>query len=150
MCATSCSSYERRTGLTASAGDSGSEVAAGKVRVLIVEDEYLVAMMIQDMVEGMGYAVSEIAGTIEVATAEAEAGAFDVALLDVNLNGAYSTSVAEILVGRGIPFAFVTGYGSGGPHDGFEAVPALAKPLDEAELKRTLAMLCPGSHAAQT
>lgn len=136
--------------MTASGGDTISGATDGKPRVLIVEDEYLVAMMIQDMLEGMGYAVVDIAGTIEAATAQAEDGTFDIALLDVNLNGAYSTSVAEILVGRGIPFVFVTGYGSGGPHEGFEDVPALPKPLDEAELKRVLAMICPRSDAAQT
>lgn len=117
----------------------GEKVQTAKRRVLIVEDEYLVAMLVEDMLQGLGYEVATIASNIEAAKSAARDGEFDVAILDVNLNGAFSNPVADILAARNIPFVFATGYGKTGPHEGFAATPSLQKPFDEADLRRALA-----------
>lgn len=109
-----------------------------KPRVLVVEDEYLVALLVEDMLKTLGYEVSEIAGNIGAATTAAEAGEFDVAILDVNLNGAISNPIADILTRRNIPFIFATGYGTAGPHEGFTSVQSLQKPFEEGDLGRAL------------
>jgi len=70
--------------------------------------------------------------------AAAERGGFDVAVLDVNLNGAVSNPVAELLLAQNIPFIFATGYGRNGPHEAFSSTPSLQKPFDEADLARAL------------
>lgn len=119
---------------------------ADKPRVLVVEDEYLVALLVEDMLATLGYQVAEIASNLPAATAAAESGEFDVAVLDVNLNGSLSNPVAEILERRNIPFIFATGYGKAGPHERFSATPALQKPFEEGELGRALsAVMAPAA-----
>jgi CheY-like chemotaxis protein len=113
--------------------------AVSKLRVLVVEDEFLVAMLVEDMLGALGYEVAEIASNLAAATNAAETGTFDVAVLDVNLSGVVSTPVAEILSRRQIPFIFATGYGNSGPHEAFAAVPAIQKPYEEKELRKALA-----------
>lgn len=110
----------------------------GKPRVLVVEDEYLVALLVEDMLQTLGYEVAEIAPNLAAATTAAEAGDFDVAILDVNLNGTMSSPVAEILARRKIPFIFATGYGKAGPHEQFADAPSLQKPFEESDLSRVL------------
>jgi CheY-like chemotaxis protein len=122
--------------MTEAAGIRAS-TEAKRPRVLVVEDEYLVAMLVEDMLDVLGYEVAEIAQNLSAATDAAERGNFDVAVLDVNLDGAMSNPVAEILQRRGIPFIFATGYGKSGPHESF-AVPALQKPFDENDLRGAL------------
>jgi CheY-like chemotaxis protein len=97
-------------------------------RVLIVEDEAIIAMTAEDMIEEMGCVVAGVAASIPEALAHAEAGAFDVVLLDINLNGAASTAVAELLAARALPFIFTTGYGPSGPAPGFANIPVVPKP----------------------
>ncbi|HHY51549.1 MAG TPA: response regulator [Alphaproteobacteria bacterium] len=109
-----------------------------KPRVLVVEDEYLVALLVEDMLQTLGYEVAEIAPNLAAATTAAEAGEFDVAILDVNLNGTMSGPVAEILTRRNIPFIFATGYGKAGPHEQFAHAPSLQKPFEESDLSRML------------
>jgi CheY-like chemotaxis protein len=111
---------------------------AKRPRVLVVEDEYLVALLVEDMLQTLGFQVVEIAPNIGAATTAAEAGDFDVAILDVNLNGAMSNPVAEILTRRKIPFIFATGYGKSGPHEHYVDAPSLQKPFEEADLGRAL------------
>ena len=117
-----------------------SEVS-GRRRVLVVEDEYLVALLVEDMLETLGFEVAEVAPNLDAARAAAESGEFDVAILDVNLNGSMSGPVAEVLKRRGIPFIFATGYGKAGPHEEFVDVPSLQKPFEEGELDRALAQV---------
>jgi CheY-like chemotaxis protein len=114
-------------------------------RVLVVEDEYLVAMLVEDMLETLGFQVAEIASNIEAAVAAAERGEFDVAILDVNLNGTMSSPIADILTRRNIPFIFATGYGKSGPHERFAATPALQKPFEEADLAQALSAVLGGN-----
>ena len=70
-----------------------------------------------------------------------EAGAFDAAILDVNLDGQEVFPVAEILAGRGLPFVFVTGYGGGGLPEAYRSRPTLQKPFQRDELSRTLSAM---------
>ena len=107
-------------------------------KVLIVEDEVLLAMLVQDMLDALGFDVGAIASSLGAALHAGNGNDVDVAILDVNLNGRSSGPVAEILLQRGIPFIFATGYGPLGPHDEFPSVPVLHKPFGEAELMRTL------------
>ena len=125
------------------AGEAGPE--GKRRRALVVEDEYLVAMLVEDMLHALGYDVGEIAQDLAAATKAAEQGDFDVAVLDVNLEGAFSNPVADILKRRGIPFIFATGYGQAGPHETFEGTPALQKPFDEDGLRRALSEVMGGA-----
>ncbi|MGJ3264933.1 MAG: response regulator [Salinarimonas sp.] len=110
-------------------------------RVLVVEDEVLVAMMLEDTLVELGYAVVGLAHRLQDGLCAAERDDIDVALLDINLDGQRSLPIADRLAARGIPFAFSTGYGSvalGGAHP---KVPILRKPFSGDDLRRTLAQL---------
>ena len=83
-------------------------------RVLVVEDEILIGMLLEDMLGELGYAIAATASRVDEAAALARDGEFDAAILDVNLNGQDVYPVADILAARGIPFVFATGYGERG------------------------------------
>ncbi len=112
--------------------------AAAK-RILVVEDELMIRMLLEGMLEDLGHSVAAEAGTIDEAVALAERGEFDVALLDVNLNGQPITPVVEILVERGLPFVFASGYGQRGVPDAYRANPTLQKPFQVEALAAALA-----------
>lgn len=109
------------------------------LRVLVVEDEFLVAMLLQEMLETAGCVVAgpipRLAEALEAAASEA----CDVAVLDINLGGERIDPVAVILDGRKIPFVFVTGYAADSLPDAFAARPRLPKPFKSADLVATLA-----------
>lgn len=100
-------------------------------RVLIVEDEVLIAMMLQDMVADAGLEVEGVANSLNAGIDLANRGDFDLAILDVNLNGEEVYPVAEILQKRGIPFIFSTGYGADGIRSGFDSAPQVLKPFQQ-------------------
>lgn len=102
------------------------------LRILVVEDEPIVAMMLEDMLAELGAVAVGPAGTVRQALELAEAGGFDAALLDVNLNGVRSDAVADTLRAQGMPFVVATGYGVG-EDVGFGGAILLQKPyrLDE-------------------
>jgi CheY-like chemotaxis protein len=108
------------------------------LRVLIVEDESLIAMLIEDALAELNCTVAAIASSLSDALDKVSSMEFDVAILDVNLNGSPSYPVAEILVQRRIPFIFSTGYGASGVPEAFRAVPVLAKPFREGDVGRRL------------
>lgn len=112
-------------------------------RVLLVEDEPIVAMATEDMLAELGAVLAGSASTIEDAIAHAETLPIDAALLDINLNGTMSLPVAERLRARGVPFAFATGYGSAGPmlDARFRNVPVIAKPFTAHGLAKVLTLL---------
>jgi len=102
-------------------------------RVLVVEDEALVGMMFEDVLRDAGAEVIGPATSVEEALllieTAAAAGGVNVATLDINLQGAMVSPVADHLAALGVPFVFTTGYGEGcdrGPH---AAAPILAKPF---------------------
>ena len=107
-------------------------------RILIVEDEALIAMMVEDFLEELGWNVVGWAAGTERALAMARDADIDAAVLDVNLCGHDSFAVADVLSERQIPFVFATGYGEGGVADRFRAVPTLTKPFRRDDLDRAL------------
>lgn len=110
-------------------------------RILIVEDESLILLTLQNIVEGLGCILAGSAFRSDAAIAIIAAGPVDAALLDVNLgNGQTSYPVAEVLAARGIPFAFLTGYGATNVRADYNA-PVLPKPIDERNLEAALRRL---------
>ncbi|TGQ63501.1 MAG: response regulator [Mesorhizobium sp.] len=110
----------------------------GAKRVLILEDEPLVAMLLEDLLLEMGHEVVGSVAWISQAMKLADQMDIDFAILDINLGGAKSFPVAEILRRRGIPFVFATGYGSEGLEREFENELILQKPYEAHELKRAI------------
>jgi CheY-like chemotaxis protein len=110
-------------------------------RVLVVEDESLVAMMLEEMLQELNCSVLGPAGDLAEALGFAEKGEFDVALLDVSLRRTPSFPVAEILQKRGIPFVFMTGYGAEDFPAAYQQLPRLSKPFDLPDLQRALKAL---------
>ena len=110
-------------------------------KVLIVEDEMIVAWLLQDMLAELGCVVVGPAASVEQALAMIDAAPIEVAVLDVNLNGEMSYPVADALTARGVPFVFVTGYDKERMLDGYRALPVLQKPFHRVELTGTLAQL---------
>ncbi len=115
-------------------------VKAGLPRpaVLLVEDEVMIRMMVGDMLTDLGYTVAGEAGDIDEAVRLVQVTDFDIALLDVNVNGKVITPVAEAVQMRGRPLIFATGYGSQGVPEKFRSLPALQKPFQMSTLERAL------------
>jgi CheY-like chemotaxis protein len=121
-------------------GDSFMENAASaKPRILVVEDEMIVAMFVEDVLGELGYPVAGIVSNMEDGLARAGQDDFDLALLDVHLSGKEVFPLADILVGRNIPMIFATGYGARGLPDRFRDRPVLQKPFNPEELAKVLA-----------
>src|SRR6185312_9779897 len=112
-------------------------------RVLLVEDEGLVALMIEDMLEELGLKVVASAAHVAKACEIATRASFDLALLDVNLAGEFVFPVARILRDRGIPFLFSTGYGGAPIDDEFRNEPSIGKPFSINQLSEKLRTLSP-------
>jgi CheY-like chemotaxis protein len=110
-------------------------------RVLVVEDEYLIRMLLEDMLADLGYGVAAAVGTVAEASEFAASGDFNAAILDVNLDGQEIFPVADILAGRSLPFVFVTGYGERSLPDRYRDRPALQKPFQVEQLSTTLATM---------
>lgn len=98
-------------------------------RVLVVEDEMLVLIMIEDMLADLGCSLVTSAATVDKALALIDAQAFDAAMLDMNLNGSDSHPVAEALSARGVPFVYSTGNTGHGSRDSYSGRPVLKKPF---------------------
>ena len=104
-------------------------------RALVVEDESIVAMLVEDMLLDLGANV-EVAMRLCDALRQAREGAFDFAILDINLgDGDRSEAVADVLAARCIPFVFATGYGEHGLAARYFAVPTLQKPYHRHDLE---------------
>lgn len=112
-----------------------TETSADKIRVLVVEDESLVTIMLEDMLDMMGCAVVGTASNVEQAIQKIRDEIFDIAILDVNLNGKLSLGVAEMLRERHLPFVLSTGYGKMGVPPAYRSAPLIAKPFRHQELK---------------
>ncbi len=123
-------------------------------RVLIVEDEPLVAMLVEDELLGAGaevvgpaFSVGNALWLIEAAMAD---GGIDAAVLDINLGGKHVSPVAERLSALGVPFLFATGYGEGCDTGGHGAAPTLHKPFDPAMLLSVVEGLSPAAGAVRS
>ncbi|MFD6441646.1 response regulator, partial [Peribacillus sp. NPDC060186] len=109
-------------------------------RVLLVEDESLVAMLAEDMLTDLGCEVV-IAMRLDKALDLARTGTFDAAVLDVNLGDARSYPVADVLFERALPFLFATGYGVQGLEPVYQDVPVLQKPYQQRPMQHLLCRL---------
>jgi CheY-like chemotaxis protein len=118
------------------------------VRLLLVEDEAMVAMMLEEMLTDLGCVVVEVAGTLARGLSLADADTLDAAVLDINLGGDKVYPVAEKLAAMGVPFVFSTGYGLAGIAPAFARIPALAKPFRPEALEAAL-MAALGRKASQ-
>jgi CheY-like chemotaxis protein len=114
------------------------DTARQSKRVLIVEDELMIRMLLEDMLSELGYSIAAEAGRIDEALEAAKTAEFDLAILDVNLNGQTIAPVAEALVARGMPFVFATGYGERGLPEAYRDRPTLKKPFEMDGLSRML------------
>jgi CheY-like chemotaxis protein len=116
----------------------GWEVPERRLRILIIEDEMLVAMNIEDMLLDLGHEVAGLAGRLDAALSLAREAEFDLAMLDVNLAGETSFPVAAVLAERSIPFLFATGYGAKGIAEEYRDRPVLQKPFRAQDLHAML------------
>jgi CheY-like chemotaxis protein len=117
--------------------------SAGRKRVLVVEDELMIRMLLQDMLDDLGHTLAGEAGRIDEAMMLASQAEFDVAILDVNLNGEPISPVVEVLVQRGLPFVFATGYGQRGVPEPYRRTPTLQKPFQADALAQALEAVAP-------
>ena len=115
-----------------------SEALSGR-RVLVVEDESLVAMLLETILEDMGCApvgpISTVEEALSVVAAETH---LDAALLDVNVAGVHVFPVAQALKDKGVPFVFSTGYGEGGLPDEWRGQATIQKPFTEDAVQQAL------------
>lgn len=115
--------------------------SAGR-RILVIEDEALVAMLIEDTLLDSGFTVIGPARSVAQALQMLAGEEPDAAVLDLNLGGENSAAVADALAARSIPFLVATGYGAAGLPPGHRHVPVLPKPYDPADLAAMLEKLC--------
>jgi CheY-like chemotaxis protein len=112
---------------------------AKPLRILVVEDEMTIALLIEDMLIDLGHQVAGLAMRLPQALRLAEETELDFALLDVNLDGRLSFPVADVLARRGVPFAFASGYGSAGLEPGYTQSVVIRKPFELKDLEGAIA-----------
>jgi CheY-like chemotaxis protein len=121
---------------------SNGDIANGpRRRVLVVEDELMIRMLLEDMLDDLGYELAGAASRFDEAATLAREATFDVAILDVNINGREVYPIAETIAGRGLPFIFATGYGERGLPERYRGQPTLPKPFHLDGLEKTLTVL---------
>ncbi|MCP1998172.1 response regulator [Nitrobacter winogradskyi] len=116
--------------------------------VFLVEDEVMIRMMVADMLEELGYSIAAEAGDIEQALQLARTTNFDIAILDVNVNGKLISPVAEVIEGRNRPFIFATGYGTQGLPPEYRNRPSVQKPFQMDGLDAVIRSTLKGSAVA--
>ena len=108
------------------------------LRVLVVEDEFLVALDLERMLRQDGLDVVGPIGDLATALRVAQEGAFDLALLDVNLGGQPVTAVADALAARAVPMVFCTGYQAGSLAERYPGATTLRKPFQPVDVLAAL------------
>jgi CheY-like chemotaxis protein len=109
-------------------------------RFLLIEDEFLIALLLEETIQEFGYRVSAVARTIPEARREFAKRNFDAVLLDINIDGRYNIEVADLLLRENIPCAFVTAYDYL-VEPRHEHIPVLPKPFSRAQLRALLVSL---------
>jgi len=115
------------------------------VSVFLVEDEPSLMYVLEESLKSLGYAVGEKAEYLPEALERAQSEAFDVAMLDVNLHGQESFPVADVLMERGIPFVFTTGFGARTLPERFQRTPVMEKPFRLKDIRRAISELHPAA-----
>lgn len=108
-------------------------------RIVIVEDESMVAMLLEDILSELGHEVVAVAGSLEKAQRLIAETDFDLAVLDVNLNGVYTYPLAAMLKEKEAPFFFSTGYGRSGLRPEWHEYPVLQKPFTDLDVRNAVA-----------
>lgn len=111
------------------------------LKVFVVEDEMMVAMLMEDMLADLGCVVVGPISRLDDAMDSLVDLTLDCAVLDVNLGGQSVFPLADLLRERGVPYAFATGYGDAGVRPVDNGAPVLQKPFREADLARVLSEL---------
>jgi CheY-like chemotaxis protein len=111
---------------------------SARLRVLVVEDESLVAMFLEDVLADLGHEMLGPYSRVDAALPAAQSENFDVAILDVNVNGQAIFPVAEAIASRGLPFIFSTGYGQKSLPEQYRSRPTLDKPFLPSDVELVL------------
>ncbi len=119
-------------------------------RIVVVEDESLVSMLLEDMLDDLGCTVVAAASELGEATAKLSSATYDAVILDVNLNGTRTFGIAEMLARSGTPFVFSTGYGADGIPEHLRTVPIMGKPFSRREVERALAAALDATDASSS
>ena len=123
-------------------GTSSMPTSERKHRILVVEDEAMISMLLEDMVLDCGGELVGPVARFDAALELARKAEFAVAVLDLNLNGTLSYPIAEVIRERGIPVIFATGYGPDGVLDRFSDCPTLQKPFSQQDFAEAVAAAC--------
>jgi DNA-binding response OmpR family regulator len=107
-------------------------------RILIVEDEPLIAIELEFVLREANFEIADITGKLERALLAIEGGTCDAAVLDANLEGISAAPVAIALASRGLPFLVLSGYASAQQPEALRAAPCLQKPADPAQIVKLL------------
>ena len=110
--------------------------------ILIVEDEPLIAMMLEDFLDSLGHTVAATCETVADALARVGQGGFDIAIIDVNLNGEQVWPVADRLAAQGVPYILATGGHIEPPPALHASVPVLSKPFTLDAIEPALTEAC--------
>jgi CheY-like chemotaxis protein len=119
-------------------GDRIAEPGIAGRSIFVVEDESMIAMLIEDLLADLGCEVAGVASRLDDAMAKASALSFDAAIIDVNLDGDQTYPLAELLREKGCPFIFATGYGKATLPKALSGVPVMSKPFDRRDLEKAL------------
>lgn len=133
----------------APAADRRTRRSLADKRLLVVEDELLVSMLVRRMLDDLGASVVGPCGRLADGMAAAKAERFDGAILDLNLAGEPADPLADLLLARGVPLVFITGYQRDSLDRRYANVPVLQKPIDAAALERVLLSLLDTAPAMQ-
>jgi CheY-like chemotaxis protein len=117
------------------------------LRILVVEDEAAISLLLEDMLLELGCEVVGPAGRLAAALDLAASETFDLAILDVNVAGESIYPLVEALEERNVPFVFSTGYGSGGIKESYRDRPVVQKPFAQSDLRQILLSALPGRSA---
>ena len=117
---------------------SQSRQLSSSRRLLLVEDEVLVGILMREMLEDMGFSIGEPCRTLGDALSAARSEQFDAAILDMNLNGDVVYPLAELLTAQRVPFIFVTGYAADAVDQRFAKIPIVQKPVTSEVLARVI------------
>lgn len=113
-----------------------------KRRILVIEDEYLIAMFVEGALSDLGCQVVGPEGNLLAAMELARDEVLDVAILDVTIRGGQVFPVADILLARGVPFVLASGYGDWALPEYLRGQPRLTKPFEAADLERAVRGAC--------
>jgi CheY-like chemotaxis protein len=111
------------------------------MRAFLVEDEYLIELLVEEMLGELGHEIAEAAATCHSALTCARKGGFDFALLDLELSDGFTYPVADVLDARRTPYAFMTGHDHAEIPPGYAAVPVLSKPFRCEDLATAVSRL---------